>query len=81
MDSAYRRVRVTRANGLRTPELSLSRCHCQESLDTSYRNVVWKLVAAESRKRKEMESPRTVPRPVPAGGKAAAAVLSIYTQA
>ena len=32
---AYRRVSVTRANGLRTPELSLSMCHCQESFDGS----------------------------------------------
>ena len=34
--AAYRRrVRVTRANGLRTPELSLSMCHCQESFTRS----------------------------------------------
>ncbi len=33
--ATYRRVRVTRANGLRTPELSLSICHCQESFARS----------------------------------------------
>jgi len=33
--AAYRRVRVTRANGVRTPELSLSMCHCQESFARS----------------------------------------------
>lgn len=30
---AYSRASVTRANGLRTPELSLSMCHSQESVD------------------------------------------------
>ena len=33
--SVYRRVSVTRANGLRTPELSLSMCHCHESFARS----------------------------------------------
>jgi hypothetical protein len=36
------RVSVTRAKGRRTPELSLSMCHCHESLDRSYTKVVWK---------------------------------------
>src|SRR5205807_2673511 len=34
--TAYRRVRVTRANGLRSPELSLSMCHCHEAVARSY---------------------------------------------